>query len=266
MKLCGPNLPSSGTISIVQVIKIVDQISKTKTLTLSDILKTLDFVYQLRSEFLADNKFVEVNLEKLLSIDFLLPKFRDYKSKKKSFLTEEVLSSTSHFSLVDKFNNAVSVTSSIESSFGSRLFVNGFFLNNQLTDFSFQSVDKNKKLVKNRVQGGKKPLSSMSPLIIFDNTNKFLMTIGSPGGMAIISYVSRVLIDYFYLDKSLELSIKSPNYIKINGKIFLENLSLKSQIKENSIIGDLTSGIGIIVRDENQLVGFADPRRDGTVR
>ena len=266
VKICGPNLPSSGTICIVQVLKIIDYIKKNKEIELSDILNILDFVYYLREQFLADDTFVRVNIEKLTNIDFLIEGFSKYKAKKKSFLAEEILNSTSHFSVVDKFNNVVSVTSSIESTFGSRLFVNGFFLNNQLTDFSFKSINKNKKLIKNRVQGGKKPLSSMSPLIIFDQDNKFLMSIGSPGGKAIISYVSRVLIDYFYLNKTLETSIKSPNYIKINGLVFLEDNSLKTEVKLKSKVRSLTSGIAIIVKKKKKYYGFADHRRDGTVR
>ena len=254
VKICGPNLPSSGTICIVQVLKIIDYIKKNKEIELSDILDILDFVYYLREQFLADDTFVRVNIEKLTNIDFLIEGFSKYKAKKKSFLAEEILNSTSHFSVVDKFNNVVSVTSSIESTFGSRLFVNGFFLNNQLTDFSFKSINKNKKLIKNRVQGGKKPLSSMSPLIIFDQDNKFLMSIGSPGGKAIISYVSRVLIDYFYLNKTLEISIKSPNYIKINGLVFLEDNSLKTEVKLNSKVRSLTSGIAIIVKKKKKFM------------
>ena len=266
VKICGPNLPSSGTICIVQVLKIIDYIKKNKEIELSDILDILDFVYYLREQFLADDTFVRVNIEKLTNIDFLIEGFSKYKAKKKSFLAEEILNSTSHFSVVDKFNNVVSVTSSIESTFGSRLFVNGFFLNNQLTDFSFKSINKNKSLIKNRVQGGKKPLSSMSPLIIFDQDNKFLMSIGSPGGKAIISYVSRVLIDYFYLNKTLATSIKSPNYIKINGLVFLEDNSLKTEVNLKSKVTSLTSGIAIIVKKKEKFYGFADHRRDGTVR
>ena len=161
IKICGPNLPSSGTICIAQVLKIIDHIKKNKKIELSDILNTLDFVYYLRERFLADDKFVRVNIDEITNIDFLIEGFLKYKTEKKSFLAEEILNSTSHFSVVDKFENVVSVTSSIESTFGSRLFVNGFFLNNQLTDFSFKSTDKNNELIKNRVQGGKKPLSSM---------------------------------------------------------------------------------------------------------
>ena len=106
----------------------------------------------------------------------------------------------------------------------------------------------------------------MSPLIIFDQDNKFLMSIGSPGGKAIISYVSRVLIDYFYLNKTLATSIKSPNYIKINGLVFLEDNSLKTELNLKSKVTSLTSGIAIIVKKKEKFYGFADHRRDGTVR
>ena len=124
----------------------IDNIKKNKKIELPDILNALDFVYHLREKFLADDAFVRVNLEKLTSIDFLIKGFFAYKANKKSFLAEEILNSTSHFSVVDKFNNVVSVTSSIESTFGSRVFVKGFFLNNQLTDFSFKSINKNNPL------------------------------------------------------------------------------------------------------------------------
>ncbi len=199
-------------------------------------------------------------------MSFLVKNFEKFESKKTSFLIEEVLNSTSHFSLVDRFNNVVSVTSSIESSFGSRLLVDGFFLNNQLTDFSFSIKDDDNTLIKNRVEGGKKPLSSMSPLIIFDENNDFLMSIGSPGGKAIISYVSRVLIEYFYKNKSLSESINSPNYIRINGKSFIENQKLKPKIIGNAKVRSLTSGLGIIEKKDDFYFGFADSRRDGTVR
>ena len=123
------------------------------------------------------------------------------------------------FRFVNKYNNVISVTSSIESSFGSRLFTNGFFLNNQLTDFSFKTFDVKNKKIKNSPAGGKRPLSSMAPLIIFDKNNEFFMTVGSPGGKAIISYVFKTLTDILYDKKNIIISVKSPNYLKIKGKI-----------------------------------------------
>ena len=83
-----------------------------------------------------------------------------------------------------------------------------FFLNNQLTDFSFKNVDQNNKLIKNRVEGGKRPLSSMSPIIFLDENNNPYLTIGSPGGKAIISYVFKVLIDILYNNAEIYKSIQ----------------------------------------------------------
>ena len=178
----------------------------------------------------------------------------------------EVFSSTTHFSLVDRYNNVLSATSSIESSFGSRLFTNGFFLNNQLTDFSFRIEDKSGVLIKNRPQAEKKPLSSMSPLILFDNNDNFYMTVGSPGGKAIISYVFKSLISILYLNKNIEKAINEPNYIKIKDKIFVETDSLKRLIKQNSYKRNLTSGLAIIKKKNGLFEAAADSRRDGTVR
>ena len=224
-KICGPSLPSSGTICIIQAL----------------------ILYEFYEEKLKNN----VN-----------------ELKKKSFIHnfEEVFSSTTHFSLVDKFNNVLSATSSIESSFGSRLFTNGFFLNNQLTDFSFKITDDSGVLIKNRPQAEKKPLSSMSPLIIFDNNKNFYMTVGSPGGKAIISYVFKSLISTLYLNKNIERAINEPNYIKIKDKIFVETDSLRDIVKQNALKRNLTSGLAIIIKKKKNLEAVADSRRDGTVR
>ena len=133
---------------------------------------------------------------------------------------DQILDSTSHFSLVDKYKNIISVTSSIESGFGSRLYTNGFFLNNQLTDFSFRLKNIDGKSHKNRPQGNKRPLSSMSPIIVFDKNDNFYLTIGSPG-KSNYCYIFKVLSDVFYTSTNLKNIVESPNFIKINGKIFL---------------------------------------------
>tara|TARA_E500000178_G_C16408721_1_gene482015 strand:- start:2 stop:502 length:501 start_codon:yes stop_codon:yes gene_type:complete len=163
------------------------------------------------------------------------------------------------------------MTSSIESAFGSRLFVDGFLLNNQLTDFSFKQKSNN-KLIKNRVVGGKKPLSSMSPIIILDKNKNFLFSVGSPGGIAIISYVFKTIIDVMYEKIDPIISISSGNFVRKSDKLFLEKnyfniekikkiLGKKIKIKELP----LTSGIAIIKKDGLSLKGYADTRRDGTV-
>ncbi len=269
MLVCGPNLPSSGTICILQTLILFEYLNnKNNEVGVKEIMEILDFVYHLRSIYLADEEFVTVNVKKLLSIEFLKREFRAFRLTKKTTYIDnfdEIFNSTSHFSLVDSFNNALSVTSSIESSFGSRLFVNGFFLNNQLTDFSFKIFDKLGNKKKNRIEGGKRPLSSMSPLIIFDENNDFFLTIGSPGGKAIISYVSRVLIDIFYFDLDLKKSIDNPNFLKIKGKSFVEDKKLNKMIDKKGLVRNLTSGLGVIKKEKDSYVGIADKRRDGTV-
>ena len=267
-KVCGPNLPSSGTICILQILQLYEDL-KNKNIELGDILEIINFVYYVRDKQLADDEYEKINLKKLLSLNFLKTEFQLYKEERSSKEIEnfdQIFNSTSHFSLVDKYGNILSLTSSIESSFGSKIIVNGFILNNQLTDFSFKTKDQNGELIKNRPESGKRPLSSMAPLIIFDKNNDFFLTIGSPGGKAIISYVARVLIDIFYNQIDSASSIRKPNYVKIRDKTFVENEDLKKNLKQVSKIRNLTSGLAIIENTENGFNGIADFRRDGTAK
>ena len=267
--ICGPNLPSSGTICIIQALMIYENIFKeADTFDINNVLSILDFIYSLRSKTLADDKFEKVNINFLLDEEELLKKYNNFlKINKNISLTnlEELFNSTSHFSVVDIDGNVISATSSIESSFGSRLFTNGFFLNNQLTDFSFKSKNDASEFIKNRVVGGKRPLSSMSPIIVFDQNDDLILTIGSPGGKAIIAYVFRVLVENLYNNIDLEKSIKNPNYIRIRGKTFLEEKSLKKGLIGDASIRNLTSGLAVIYKTKNGYIGLADTRRDGTV-
>ena len=271
LTLCGPNLPSSGTICLIQAFIIYENIlKKSQTVSLDETLSILNFIYYLRAKKLADPEFEKINLKKLLDKDELLKNFKLFKKKskiKESVDANELLNSTSHFTIFDSFGNVVSATSSIESSFGSRLFTNGFFLNNQLTDFSFKNFDEFNNPIKNRVEGGKRPLSSMSPIIVLDKYNKPFLTVGSPGGKAIISYVFKVLTDVLYKDTEIKNSIESPNYIKIKEKTYFEDKILKKFSSDNkSIIRKLTSGLAVIKKTEEGFIGVADSRRDGSVR
>ena len=267
--ICGPNLPSSGTICIIQALIIYESISKeTDTFNINSVLSILDFVYSLRSETLADDKFEDVDINLLLNEEKLLKKYKNFlKINKKTSLLhlDEILNSTTHFSVVDKDGNIVSATSSIESSFGSRLFTNGFFLNNQLTDFSFKMKNSVGDFIKNRVVGGKRPLSSMSPIIVFNENGELVLTIGSPGGKAIIAYVFRVLIETLYNKIDLEKSLNNPNYLRIKGRTFLEDKSLKKNLTGIADIRNLTSGLAVIYKTKDGYLGVADKRRDGTV-
>ncbi|MFL2679641.1 MAG: gamma-glutamyltransferase family protein [Alphaproteobacteria bacterium] len=273
--ICGPNLPSSGTICIIQAMMLYENLIKKRLKDegfnpLELKLSILDFIYYLRETQLADPKFESIDLRQLTNIDYLENQFLLFNNNNNINADilefDEIFNSTTHFSLVDKYNNVISVTSSIESSFGSRLFTNGFFLNNQLTDFSFKTFDVKNKKIKNSPAGGKRPLSSMAPLIIFDKNNEFFMTVGSPGGKAIISYVFKTLTDILYDKKNIIISVKSPNYLKIKGKTFIEDPTLLDPIKFKAKVRKLNSGLAIIKKDNNNLLGVADFRRDGSVR
>ncbi len=181
--------------------------------------------------------------------------------------------STSHISIVDKYGNAVAMTTTIEDAFGSRLMTQGgFLLNNELTDFSFAPTDDGKP-VANRVEAGKRPRSSMSPTIIYDKQGKVVIVAGSPGGSAIINYVAKTLIGIMDWDLDPQAAIALPNFGSRNGPTELEKdtpiVALEPKLKAlgaDVLVMDHTSGLQAIVRTKNGWIGGADPRREGIVR
>lgn len=184
------------------------------------------------------------------------------------------LPSTSHISIVDKSGMAVAMTSSIEDGFGSRLMVNGYLLNNQLTDFSFTSVDAAGLPVANRVEPGKRPRSSMSPLLVFDKASGELeMSLGSPGGSAIINYVGKALLGTQDWGLDLQQAINLPNFGSRNGPTELEQgrtpdavvQGLKARGHE-VLLNEQTSGLQGVQRHAGGWLGAADPRREGVAR
>lgn len=180
--------------------------------------------------------------------------------------------STTHLSIVDTEGNVVSMTSSIETAFGSRIMVGGFLLNNQLTDFSFMPRAANGVLLANRVQSGKRPRSSMSPTIVFKD-DRALLVIGSPGGTRIINYVAGSL--YRILVKQLPVAeaIADGHIIAMGYGVELESgradESTLIRLRErghNIVLRDQTSGLHVIRIDEKVgLEGGADPRREGEI-
>ncbi len=271
-KICGPNLPSSGTICIIQALILYQNLFNNELKSkpsLEEHLNILNYIYFLRDNFLADPNFISIDIKKILDQDYII---KNYKIFKETTITSnmnninEIFSSTSHYTLIDRYNNILSATSSIESSFGSRLFTNGFFLNNQLTDFSFNIKDRSGRLINNRPEPGKRPLSSMSPLIVFDKNNSFFLTIGSPGGKAIISYIFKSLVSLLYENQTVLEAIESPNYIRIHNRTFVESEKLNQKLENKGQKRDLTSGLAIIKKENGKLIAGADSRRDGTVK
>ena len=177
--------------------------------------------------------------------------------------------STSHLSVVDKNGNVVSMTTTIESAFGSRLMVRGFLLNNQLTDFSFSPIKKG-KLVANSVWPGKRPRSSMAPTIVFDNQGKPVLALGSPGGSRIIGYVTKTIIAILDWKSSIQSAIELPHFVNRNSYTDVEKgtylVDLKPALESlghRVRIVSMNSGIHGIHITEEGLEGGVDPRREG---
>jgi len=183
--------------------------------------------------------------------------------------------STSQVVAVDDWGGAVSMTTTVEAAFGSHLMVQGFVLNNQMTDFSF-IAEENGQPVANRVQPGKRPRSAMAPTLVFDRkSGELLATLGSPGGSQIIEYVSKSLVAMLDWNLDPQAAISLPNFGSRNGATELESglfsPVLKQALKDKghalSEI-EMTSGIQAIIRTRDaqgkvSLSGGADPRREG---
>jgi gamma-glutamyltranspeptidase/glutathione hydrolase len=131
---------------------------------------------------------------------------------------------TSHLSVVDGRGQAVSLTSSIESSMGARIMVGGFLLNNQLTDFSFLPRDAQGRQIANRVEAGKRPRSSMSPTLVLDaEDDRVLAVLGSPGGSLIIPYVAQTLLALLHDRLSPQQAVSLPHVASLNGPTLIES-------------------------------------------
>lgn len=183
------------------------------------------------------------------------------------------LPSTTHVSIVDRYGNALAMTSTIENQFGARLMTEGgFLLNNQLTDFSFVPEEDGKP-VANRVEGGKRPRSSMAPTIAYDRFGRVAIVAGSPGGSAIINYVTKTLLGIVDWSLDPQAAIALPNFGSRNGPTELERgtdvVDLAPKLRAlgaDVAVVELASGAQAIVRTKSGWVGGADPRREGVVR
>ena len=180
--------------------------------------------------------------------------------------------STSHLSIVDRFGNAVAMTTTIEDAFGSRLMTQGgFLLNNQLTDFSFVPDDHGKP-VANRVEPGKRPRSSMAPTIAYDRHGRVAIVAGSAGGSAIINYVAKTLLGIIDWNLDPQAAVALPNFGSRNGPTELEqDTAVAALAPKLKALGAevrtpvMTSGTQAIVRTRDGWIGGADPRREGAV-
>ncbi|KQQ46364.1 gamma-glutamyltransferase [Duganella sp. Leaf126] len=184
--------------------------------------------------------------------------------------------STSHLVAVDAYGGGLSMTTSVEDAFGSRQMVDGFMLNNQLTDFSFDSQDENGPIA-NRVQAGKRPRSAMSPTLVFDKgTHRLVLATGSPGGSTIINYVAKVLVGTLDWQLDVQQAISLPNLGSRNGPTELEKNRVSAEViaqlkARGHEVRETEQNSGLqgiqrrVVDGKAQWFGGADPRREGVV-
>ncbi|MFG3451349.1 gamma-glutamyltransferase [Stutzerimonas stutzeri] len=187
---------------------------------------------------------------------------------------------TSHISIVDAEGNALAMTTTIEQAFGSRLLndggtglAGGYLLNNELTDFAFEPYDAMGQPVANRVEPNKRPRSSMSPTLVFDAAgDRFLASVGSPGGAAIIHFTAKTLLGMYDWGLDAQRAIDLPNFGSFNGPTVLEAgrfpASTVQSLKDRGHVineTEMTSGLQAIQRTDSGWFGGADPRREGVV-
>ena len=180
---------------------------------------------------------------------------------------------TTHLIVRDRQGNVVSMTTTVESIFGTGRIVDGFFLNNQLTDFSFAPVDQQGRPVANAVAAGKRPRSSMTPAILLTRDGRFAGAIGSAGGNAILAYVAKNLVAAIDWHEPMQQALAEPNLVArgpaFQGEVTKFSPEVLAGLRQRGI--DLRPGqgedsgvTGVLIRN-GRVDGGADPRREGVV-
>ena len=271
-RVCSMGPPSSGGVAVLQMLGLLERAGFTRAPPQSPAALHLfaeagKLAYADRARYLGDPDFVPVPAQALLDSNYL--------DKRAKLIGERALqlaapgdteAGTSHFSIVDARGDIVSMTTTIESAFGSRIMVRGFLLNNQLTDFDFAPGGPNS------VAGGKRRRSSMTPTVVFHDQQPAL-AVGSPGGSMIINYVAKALVGALGWGLGIQAAIELPNFGSRNGPTLIEQGSRYEQsvtsLMERGHQVDripLTSGLHGIQRLPGGWRGGADPRREGAVR
>ncbi|QDY68817.1 gamma-glutamyltransferase [Qingshengfaniella alkalisoli] len=289
--ICGMGPPSSGALTVGQILGMLDNYDLASMGSDSaDAWRLIGDASRLafadRGRYMADSDFVPVPTEglvdpaylskraKLLEGDDALPEVTAGSPEFSHALNwaddqSIELPSTSHISIVDSYGNALSMTTTIENGFGSRVTApGGFLLNNELTDFSFATHDEGTPIA-NRVEPGKRPRSSMSPTIVMKDEAPVLV-IGSPGGSRIIGYVAQSIIAHLDWGMDVQQAVAMPHLVNRFGTYDLEAGTgaeeLAGELGEMGFtteIRDLTSGLHAIAITADGLSGGADPRREG---
>lgn len=297
-RLCGMPPPSSGGVAVLEILGLYERVrpqpqGPKSVEDWSAYLWASRLGYADRDHYVADDAFVPVPTYGLIA-----PNYLDHRAKvielakaapalvepgdPSAVLGGESLldrwgrespsqsTGTTHLSIVDSAGNAVALTATVESLFGSQRFAAGFFLNNQLTDFSLVPT-RNGKPVANAVAPGKRPRSSMAPFIVMDGDGRLVASLGSPGGNGIIAYVSKTIIGITDWNLSMQEAIALPNLIARAPQVRAEIERLGKETADALTargwqlqpVNIEASGLHGVRVTESGLQGGADPRREG---
>jgi gamma-glutamyltranspeptidase/glutathione hydrolase len=306
-RICGMAPPSSGGLAVAQTLALLEafDLGQGRDLAMRPaamhlIAEAQKLAYADRDRYVADPGFVPLPdglldpayiANRRLLVSRTAPMARPAagvpdRRAALDFGDDETIENvgTSHVSIIDADGNAVSLTTTIEGAFGSRLFAAGFLLNNQLTDFSFRPADREGRAIANRVEAGKRPRSTMAPTIVFDAAGRVESVLGSPGGGRIILYVTKALIGLIDWQLDPQAAAALPNFGSRGGAFEIEldpSFSIDALIRPwvsrptlwyalamramgHEVMADfLTSGLHIVQRKDGRLLGGADPRREG---
>ncbi|MCO4092959.1 MAG: gamma-glutamyltransferase [Sphingorhabdus sp.] len=288
--VCGMAPPSSGATTVLQILGTLQRFDLTATGKDSPkswylIGQAMQLAYADREKYLGDDAFVDVPVAGLLNPEYIQQRSAlidpekarsDYPAGKPPGATPRTaaisseVAGTTHFTAVDANGNIANMTSTIEGPFGSQLVAGGFFLNNELTDFTF-APEKDGAPVANRVAPGKRPLSSMSPTIVFDREGRAVLALGSAGGKRIIMHVTKTLIGVIDFGLPLDQAIALPNIYFGDGGLEVEQNTMLSAMADGlGTFGqkvrpvDLGSKVNGAQLVGNSWTGASDPRSEGT--
>ena len=287
--VCGMGPPSSGATTVLQILGSLSRfdmgkLGKDNPKSWHLIHEAMRLAYADRDKYLGDPAFVQVPVAGLTDPQYIETRSAlidpdksraNYEAgtppgaQPRTAANPGEVSGTTHFVAVDKSGNIATMTSTIEGPFGSQLVAGGFFLNNELTDFTF-APEKDGAPVANRVEGGKRPLSSMSPTIVYKD-GKPVLALGSAGGRRIIMHVTKTLIGVLDFDLPLEQAIALPN-IFFNDKALMLELDrapagMQQQLATfgRPVVNlDFPSKVNGAQMTDTGWVGSADPRSPGT--
>jgi gamma-glutamyltranspeptidase/glutathione hydrolase len=242
-RLCGMGPPSSGGVAVLELLGLLqnfdlkDQVNTPEAWNL--FAQASRLAYADRDRYVGDPDFVRAPIAGMIDRNYLAQRVKLINPQ--HFAAGTVapgeppglhadnwgrdrtpeFPSTSNMAIIDRAGNALAMTTTIEFAFGSHLMVRGFLLNNELTDFSYVP-ESDGKPVANRVEGGKRPRSSMSPTLVFDRKGKLVMSVGSAGGAAIITDVAKTLVATLDWNLPMQQAMDLPNVSNRNGATDVE--------------------------------------------